>query len=133
MARVRESPTVYLDTHIVAWLHAGLVDRLSPAAMNALESAGMLLISPIVELELTYLKEIGRFRSAAMKALDVLADEIGLQRSEIPLRDSIREAVKQSWTRDPFDRLIVGEALASGASLVTRDRNILNNCAAAIW
>jgi PIN domain nuclease of toxin-antitoxin system len=93
----------------------------------------MLLVSPIVELELTYLNEIGRFRSTAAKALSVLADEIGLQRSEIPLRESVREAVKQSWTRDPFDRLIVGETLAAGAFLVTRDETILENCPAAIW
>jgi PIN domain nuclease of toxin-antitoxin system len=93
----------------------------------------MLFVSPIVELELTYLNEIGRFRSTATKALDVLSNEIGLQRSEIPLRESISEAVKLSWTRDPFDRLIVGEVLAAGALLVTRDRRILSNCPGAVW
>jgi PIN domain nuclease of toxin-antitoxin system len=132
MARRPEPRPVYLDTHIVAWLHDGLVERLSPDARAAIEE-GLLLISSIVELELTYLHEIGRFRPTAAKALGVLARDIGLQRSEIPLRDSVREAIKLSWTRDPFDRLIVGEALAAGAALLTRDELILANCRAALW
>lgn len=37
------------------------------------------------------------------------------------------------WTRDPFDRLIVGSALAQGAHLVTCDERILANYRLAIW
>lgn len=132
MARAGQS-AVYLDTHVVAWLHAGLTELLSPAAVEAIEACDTLLVSPVVELELTYLREIGRLRPTAVKALADLTDEIGLQRGEIPLRETVREATKQSWTRDPFDRLIVGEAIAAGAVLVTRDRTILANSAVAVW
>jgi PIN domain nuclease of toxin-antitoxin system len=41
--------------------------------------------------------------------------------------------VKQSWTRDPFDRLIVGQASANGAVLVTKDAGIRQNYKQSIW
>lgn len=40
----------YLDTHIVAWLYGGQSDRLSPHAVERIESED-LLISPVVILE----------------------------------------------------------------------------------
>ena len=50
---------IYLDTHVVIWLYADLVERFSPRA-RALINQNDLLISPIVRLEMQYLYEIGR-------------------------------------------------------------------------
>jgi len=38
-----------------------------------------------------------------------------------------------SWTRDPFDRLIVAHALAYSAVLCTRDRLVRDNYSHATW
>ena len=51
---------VYLDTHVLVWLYQDGVSRLTPTGSHAIDAAERLLISPIVELELAYLHEIGR-------------------------------------------------------------------------
>jgi hypothetical protein len=38
-----------------------------------------------------------------------------------------------SWTRDPFDRLIVGQAIAHGKPLITKDAPIPANDPRAVW
>ncbi|MGZ4954686.1 MAG: hypothetical protein ACXV8O_06020 [Methylobacter sp.] len=39
---------LYLDTHILIWLYQDGATRLTPLAVNALEEAEQLLISPMV-------------------------------------------------------------------------------------
>ena len=53
--------------------------------------------------------------------------------SKAPLFEVMEQALALTWTRDPFDRLIVGNALADGAVLLTRDRVILERCRSAAW
>jgi PIN domain nuclease of toxin-antitoxin system len=44
------------------------------------------------------------------------------------------EAIDVDWTTDPFDRLIVAQAIAnSNAKLITRDRLIRKNYPQAVW
>jgi PIN domain nuclease of toxin-antitoxin system len=38
-----------------------------------------------------------------------------------------------AWTRDPFDRLIVANAIAGGARLITADATILEHFKDAVW
>jgi len=54
-----DDPPSRLDMHVVAWLYAGLVEQLSDTARELVERCD-LIVSPTVELELTYLHEIGR-------------------------------------------------------------------------
>jgi len=62
--------SLYLDTHILVWLYQDGATRLTPLAVNAIEEAEQLLISPMVELELTYLHEISRINCPALNILD---------------------------------------------------------------
>jgi len=112
---------IYLDTHIAVWLYMGDTSRLSSNAVKAVNKND-LLISPIVLLELTYLYEIGRLKTDAHTITGFLNKAIGLGICELPFEDVINSAVKQQWTRDPFDRIIV--AHASGYGLVTKDEPI---------
>ncbi len=50
---------VYLDTHVVVWLYAGLTERLSRQARTLINEQD-LLISPTGRLELHYLYESDR-------------------------------------------------------------------------
>jgi len=43
------------------------------------------------------------------------------------------EAAPLTWTRDPFDRLIVGDATGANSALLTKDSTILANCPLAEW
>jgi PIN domain nuclease of toxin-antitoxin system len=123
---------MYLDTHVVAWLYAGQVDLLPENVMLRLETAD-LKISPIVALELEYLHEIGRLSVSGAQIVRDLVLQIGLATCDLPFATVIEHAAQQSWTRDPFDRIIVGHAVAAGKELVTKDRTIHQHCRFARW
>jgi PIN domain nuclease of toxin-antitoxin system len=123
---------IYLDTHLVAWLYQGEVQRIPGEARAVLESEE-LLISPMVGLELQLLNERGRFKAPVTEVLQALSTEIGLTVCDLAFPLVAARAREASWTRDPFDRLIVAQAQVRGAPLLTRDRHIRAHYARAIW
>ena len=123
---------IYLDTHVVVWLYAGEVGRLSAKARAAIE-AQELRISPMVLLELEYLRETGRISVRSEKIRAALALDLGLHVCALPMADAVAAAIGMDWTRDPFDRLICGHAAARRAGLVTKDEAIQTNFPKAIW
>jgi PIN domain nuclease of toxin-antitoxin system len=123
---------LHLDTHVVVWLYAGDRSRFPARALAALDHA-RLVYSPVVGLELAFLREIGRITVGPSEVLDYLRDRIGLVPDETPYLVVTRMAEAQSWTRDPFDRLIAAAASAGNHPLVTRDRSIRANYAHAVW
>ena len=123
---------VYADTHVVAWLYAGRAD-LIPARARALLEDGRILVSPIVALELEYLFETGRTTERARHVLQSLNRNLGLGLCDLPFPDVVEAAVRQSWTRDPFDRIIVAQAALRRAPLVTRDAVIRAHYDRASW
>lgn len=123
---------MHLDTHVLVWLHAGLVDRFSPLARERLEAAP-LRVSPIVQLELEYLFEIGRVTRPSADVLEHLSASLGLDLAPEPFAHVARAATREDWTRDPFDRIVVAQARLAGAALLTKDRTILERYAAAFW
>jgi PIN domain nuclease of toxin-antitoxin system len=123
---------LHLDTPVVVRLYAGDRDHFPPRAVAALDHS-RLVYSPVVELELQYLYEIGRITAGPEAIFPYLADRTGLAPDDTPYLVVVREARRLSWTRDPFDRLITAAALASGRPLLTRDRAIRDHYADAIW
>lgn len=123
---------IYLDTHVVAWLYFGQAQELSRDAAAAIESSP-LFISPMVLLELGYLHELGRLAVTAEKIVQTLAGDIGLEIAQQPFADVARQALHETWTRDPFDRLIVAQAKLSQSRLLSRDRLIRQHYRHAIW
>lgn len=115
---------IHLDTHVVYDLACGIIKRLGERAKSLIEQH-TLVVSPLVELELSYLYEIGRIPHGGEKIIDYLGKEIGLIRDTTPLFTVVRKAHALTWTRDPFDRLIVATALSANAEyLITRDKTI---------
>lgn len=122
----------YLDTHVAAWLFAGDVTRLSAAARAAIEKDD-LLVSPAVVLELQYLYETKRVAEAADQVVEDLRHRLGVRICDLPFPDVVRRAVTLSWTRDPFDRLIVAQAAVRNTTLVTKDRTLRKRYGASLW
>ena len=123
---------IYLDTHVVLWLAEGLVERLSKTARGLVEEND-LLISPIVRLELQYLFEIKRCSRASNLILDELQSQIGLSVCDLPFDVVVGKATEITWTRDPFDRLIVANASCRGLRLLTKDASIRRHAKLAVW
>ncbi len=132
MARTGKSALIHLDTHIVCWLYEGRAEFLTPAALRAIES-GLLQVSPVVQLELTYLHEIGRISREGDYVLQALTKDIGLSVADVSLAQVIKIAGALTWTRDPFDRMIVAHAMVANAALVSKDRLIRKHCGKVIW
>jgi PIN domain nuclease of toxin-antitoxin system len=123
---------MHLDTHVVAWLFAGHLSPLPLVVRRRLDSEP-LVISPIVELELAYLYEIGRTTQPPEVVVPELRDSVGLTFSGGPFRSVVAVAVGLSWTRDPFDRLIAAQAIVAGETLLTKDDRIRKNIELAAW
>jgi len=123
---------IQLDTHVVAWLYDAKLDLFRPETMDLMRN-DTVAVSPMVDLELQYLHELGRLRAPADVILENLRATFGVETATAPFHDVVQYAKEIGWTRDPFDRIIVAQAIAMGATLVTRDRTILANCDAALW
>lgn len=123
---------VYLDTHVIVWLYQKDLGKFPANAIRLMENND-LLISPMVILELVFLKEIGRLRVEPMLIVNELQTKIGLQICDQNFSSIIFESMDLSWTRDPFDRLIVANALATNARLISKDGTILRHYQEAIW
>ncbi len=122
----------YLDTHIVVWLYSGNLDLISQKAKDIIETHE-LLYSPIIKLEIQYLKEIKKIKEGSKKIIESLKKEIGLKESRIDFAKVVDASIKLTWTRDPFDRLMVSNALVTNSILLTKDENILKNYKKAMW
>jgi PIN domain nuclease of toxin-antitoxin system len=123
---------IYLDTHVLLWLHAGLLDRFTARGRRLLEQND-LLISPCVKLELQYLFEIGRTTLPGARIVEDLDGQIGLTVCDLPFGIVVNRAVALNWTRDPFDRLICAQALCRGIPLLTKDKSIRRRVKLAVW
>ena len=122
----------FLDTHVAIWLASDQIARLSRTAKKTIEEAEAISISPVVLLEVQLLVEIGRLTRTADFVSRVLATA-GIGIHDGSLAEIASKACSLSWTRDPFDRLIVGHALTDDATLVTKDQSILDNYRKAVW
>jgi len=124
--------SAYLDTHVTLWLYAGETARISKRAANLINGEA-LLASPIVLLELQYLREIGRLTATPRAVAAELKRRVGLEVQSRPLDEIVEQARDLDWTRDVFDRLIVAQAALDAAALVTTDRTIRKHYPKAVW
>ena len=124
---------IYLDTHVLVWLYAYGRGGVPEAVATRMETTDRLLISPMVRLELEYLKEIGRVDEPPITVLDALETVIGLKVCNASFHAVVGEAESQNWTRDPFHRLIVAHAALFNAQLITKDDTIRANYLHAYW
>ena len=111
---------IFLDTHAVIWLYQKDQSRFSDLALQLLESDD-LRISPAVALELEYLFEIGRLTERSRTILAWLERAIQLKQDQTSFSAVVEASLDSSWTRDPFDRLIVAQASLHDAPLLSKD------------
>lgn len=110
---------ILLDTNALVWLAQGH-RRAAPLASGARR----LYVSPASLLEVQLLIEAGRIRLRATR-LDLFADDDRWAVDEPPSAAWFEQAWGLSWTRDPFDRLIVAHARLRGWKLATADSDLL--------
>jgi PIN domain nuclease of toxin-antitoxin system len=123
---------IYLDTHIVVWLYTGLLEKFSQTIRTILNE-NEILISPIIRLELQFLYEIGRVEVSSDAIVEDLVNQIGVNICGKDFNAITSRALRITWTRDPFDRLIVANAALNDNILISKDNNILDHYPHARW
>ena len=114
----RPAVVILLDTNAVIWL-----DQNHTRTRRLARSASRLLVSPATLLELQMLEEIGRLRLRG--GIRAIVESERWELDDPPALDWFERSAEQTWTRDPFDRLIVANARLRGLRLATGDGAIL--------
>ncbi len=124
--------TVYLDTHVIIWLASKDFKKFPESVLERINNS-KLFISPIVLLEMQYLLEVKNLDGSIHKAVENLKESLLLEVCPEPFEIVIKESLSLTWTRDPFDRIIVAQSALTQAPLLTKDRNIHKHYSKAIW
>jgi PIN domain nuclease of toxin-antitoxin system len=115
---------ILLDTNALIWLARG-----HRRAATLTRTRQRLYVSPASLLELQMLVEDGRIGVSAGGVDEIAADP----RWAVDTPDAaawFRVAWTHSWTRDPFDRLIVAHADLRGWKLATGDMQLIDRLGA---
>lgn len=113
---------ILLDTHAVLWLLGG-----HRRVEGVIASGQSLLVSPVSLLEIRFLIEAGKVRIAERDWEERLSRDRRFSIDDCRIGDVVSGAGDLGFTRDPFDRLIAGHAVARGYRLATADHLLLEH------
>jgi PIN domain nuclease of toxin-antitoxin system len=120
-----------LDSHSLLWA-AFDPDRLSPKARDVIERREHeIWLSHASVWELTLKISLGRLHVAG--ALSDLIDDMGLRLLPISLADIAATAHLPPVHGDPFDRMLVAQAVEGGFVLVTADKLVQRYPVSWLW
>jgi PIN domain nuclease of toxin-antitoxin system len=115
--------SLLLDTHALLWWLDG-DERLSHAARAAVaDLSNMVMVSAASAWEITTKHRLGKLPGATEVARDVtgcIAAQ-GFRELPITLRDAERAGRLPGPHRDPFDRMLVAQALRADLELVSNE------------
>jgi PIN domain nuclease of toxin-antitoxin system len=112
-----------LDTHALIWA-ATDVGRLAAEARAAIEDGtNDVLVSVVSAWEIAIKQSLGKLdlaRPAEQWVPEVLR-RTGFEVAELPLSSALRVRCLDWHHKDPFDRLLIAQALDQGYTIVSRD------------
>ena len=112
-----------LDTHVLLWAHAA-PERLSAEATDALEDQyNDLYVSSISVAEIEIKRRLGKL--TLNHSCHTLVVRLGAQWLNLTADHAMGLRTLPYLHADPFDRLLIAQALAEKLTLVTSDRKVL--------
>lgn len=119
-----------LDTHVVLWWQRD-DRRLKMAARKAIAQADIVWVSAASGWEATIKTALGRLRLDEPFHITIAADDF----TELPLtlQHTTELANLPRHHVDPFDRILVAQARAEGATIVSHDRALEPYGVPTIW
>ncbi len=127
----RGAVIVLADTHALIW---ALEDspRLSPVARRTLEDPSNTILASVASAwEISIKKSLGRLD--APDDLEAAIESLGFIKRLVTFADVHRLASLPAHHRDPFDRMLVAQALEDGVPIVSRDPQIAAYQVQIIW
>ena len=124
-----------LDSHVLIWLYEGDARLVAQARSALADSANQLFVSAATHWEMGLKHALGR-----LPLLDPLLDCLregspfpGTETLPIDLRHVAVAVGLPRHHGDPFDRMLVGQAIADGLSIVTHDRQFAPYGVPILW
>ena len=106
-----------LDTHVLIWWDEGR--RLSSEARQAISEAELVFVSAASAWEIAIKIGLGRLRPS--RTVEQAAAESGFLELPVTFHHAELVTTLPPHHRDPFDRLLVAQALAEQLTLVSHD------------
>lgn len=113
-----------LDTHALIWWVAGDEVSLSAVARDAIsDPENEVLVSAVSSMEVCTKFRLGKLPSAARLAQDfeAIVDAQGFTELPISIRHGKLAGSLQLAHKDPFDRLLIAQALSEDMALVSNE------------
>lgn len=113
-----------LDTHVALWAVTGSA-ALKPAVLKLILAADEVFVSVASVWEIAIKHSLGRGDMPVSSAQALQAfDDAGYSMLPILAAHAVRVEQLPSLHRDPFDRLLVAQALTEPLTLLTADRTV---------
>lgn len=121
-----------LDTHLVLWWMNGEASRISKTALAALGSDGIdPIVSAVTVWEIAIKRGLGKLEGPA----DLLPqlEGAGVELLPVGARHADLVGSLPPHHRDPFDRLLVAQAMLEGVALVSDDAALRRYDIEIVW
>ena len=122
---------VLLDTHALLWALDGSDELSETARRTIVKLDNEVLVSSVSAWEIAIKRALGKLE--APRDLGAAIDEAGFVRRLIRFEDCEALEALPNHHRDPFDRMLVAQALVEGIPVVTRDPWIRHYGVQTIW
>lgn len=119
-----------LDTNVFLWWRAD-DRRLSEAARAAIAGAEAVFVSAATAWEAAIKAALGRL--AYPDTIEAGVEASGFEKLGITLAHAERAGALPRHHADPFDRMLVAQALAESLTLVTTDRTLRRYGVSILW
>ncbi|MBL8551503.1 MAG: type II toxin-antitoxin system VapC family toxin [Hyphomonadaceae bacterium] len=122
-----------LDSQAVLWAMTRS-PRLSASARNAIaDPANEILVSSVSPYELEWKKANGRLQFPDIADWEEALAQAGYRELPLRLSHAVRAATLPKHHRDPWDRMLVAQALEEGLMLLSSDRKLSSYGVTTLW
>lgn len=125
----------FLDTHSFIWAHTN-VRRLSPKAKRILiklDNKIALSVISVWEIVIKYAQGKLLLPEPPERFIQKIVDESGYDIVPLRLQHSLLAASLPDVHHDPFDRMLVCQAIAENATIITADQQIQKYPVRTVW
>ncbi len=119
-----------LDTHVFIWWRSD-PSRIPASVRRRISEAELVFVSAASEWEAGIKSAVGRLELP--ESIEAGAEKSGFEKLVILFSHAATAASLPPHHRDPFDRLLVAQAILEGLTLVSHDRRMELYSADVLW